>query len=1328
MTTTYLPFGSNNIPVYAYEGFDFTILNSVGSTVSNSSGLNPQSLYFTTDGSGNVQFSVAGPASTLVPSTFPESFTLTSNGFTSVNTVTVNGGRFLDASGVTLSNNSYTFFRNETITPIQLVAPFNVNTPTSIPALPPGLSFVSNSPSNYQISGTPLVVVPNSNYQIIGVQQGGSKVVTSRFNIAISNDRLRMNLTGSSNISGMQIGTAITPRVITSVPPVGSSTVRYTFPVFPDGIVVQDVCGNSYSNITSFTPTDPSYTMVIAGTPTLAAAESFRNSGFTDNNGRTYTVQGSRTVPLPIVENSIPLTFAFEETILFDTPVISNNYTGIPIVSNSNYFGARTYFTASNPPITNIFSPDLASIDPSLSLVFDASLSRAYLTGTTSVPGVKNFTVRAINATPKTRDLAAAVTISNDIVAFSSPVGVDLCYNFILSRPLTQFKPGYYESNIQFVATAASGRPITLSAPALSGTGLTLDSNGLLTGIPSAVTPLTNLVVTASTGTTSATKTVKFAILNDVITLGDASFSFIQNIPITPFQVPVQSTLSGRNIIDYSETGLPNGLSISPAGLVSGTCLDSDVSGTIVITATTGFASGSRSYTFVNEPDTILFTVPQDSYSYIAGQAIDPFRITGVAFSGTAVSNFVSGLPSSYGFLVSSSGLASGVWSNSIPPNPVLPSSSNFTITAQAGGITGDLSVNLTASPVIERTSFVWGTGGYLYKYNDISWSYVSNVTPSNGAFDIQIRNSNVDANFILFTAYNKIWKSTNAAVFSSNALSNFDASGSPTGVYQFVSSLAAKTASTTWWASGTRRVGGDQRSVVIRSDDNSVTWKTFQLLEDSVTGLRMFSRDASGNNSNASLGDSNNPYLNAGIALKYSPDAKVLMAGGLYNDVCGGPVMLRSSNDGFLWQGVNGEFAKECAYLSLDVSGMWVATGSDKYKTSTFNPGSWGGFGGGPTNTIRYSTDAGSNWTVASGGFNTFGYELVHANNIWMATGVDATTSNFSIGVKYSTDGSNWSDVDVFNGSNPYGVISNIGANYLQALAPLPVGSLQYDGSNWNILVQRQDASFNWVTEIRSAPTPTSTWSVTDVTNSFPEISNNITRRFVSWTRPNFLRTSQSKQINIGLTFSTGIGNGPTITSPTTSAFLLYQYVPMSLVLDATTTDGTVYFFIIADELPPGLRFNPLTRTISGKPASQGFYTTRVFAKDSNGVTVLTLNFTVNVPRIVRKQDGAGAYTSLLRQYTEVLGAQNARDNRVLPAQERRLGEFMSPEAPDVVTQAFTTLKCKFCGKTECPTIYEIVETGDAELAICNVLDGNIPDLDATGAPVPNAEPNECD
>jgi hypothetical protein len=115
----------------------------------------------------------------------------------------------------------------------------------------------------------------------------------------------------------------------------------------------------------------------------------------------------------------------------------------------------------------------------------------------------------------------------------------------------------------------------------------------------------------------------------------------------------------------------------------------------------------------------------------------------------------------------------------------------------------------------------------------------------------------------------------------------------------------------------------------------------------------------------------------------------------------------------------------------------------------------------------------------------------------------------------------------------------------------------------------------------------------------------------------------------------------------------------------------GPIYFFLDTTTLPLGLRWNPLTQTISGAPVRTGTVNFTVYAKDSVGITIINLKTNTIIPRIIRKQDGAGAYTSLLRQYTLVNAAQNARDNRVFPSQERALGEFMAPQAPDVVTQS---------------------------------------------------------
>jgi hypothetical protein len=88
----------------------------------------------------------------------------------------------------------------------------------------------------------------------------------------------------------------------------------------------------------------------------------------------------------------------------------------------------------------------------------------------------------------------------------------------------------------------------------------------------------------------------------------------------------------------------------------------------------------------------------------------------------------------------------------------------------------------------------------------------------------------------------------------------------------------------------------------------------------------------------------------------------------------------------------------------------------------------------------------------------------------------------------------------------------------------------------------------------------------------------------------------------------------------------------------------------------------------------------------------------------VIRKQDGAAAYTSLLKQYTEVLAAQSGRDQHMLPNQEVRLGEFMSPVPPTVITQTFNS-DCAKCIITGVDTSGEIVEIDGGVLTL-NILE----------------------
>jgi hypothetical protein len=1534
-----LPFSNNAIQVFAYERFSYVISNPNIATyptmlnVSNTTGFgpNPSPFYFTKTGNTSMTFDISDLSNNLTAGT-TESFKVTvtdgSASLVSSNTVSIGPGRFLDGSGASLSNNVYTFFKNEAITPIRLVAPsFTLSVPISIPSLPPGLSFSSNASNEYRIVGTPSLPINATNYQIIGVQSGGSKIVTTRFNIIVSNERLRVDLSGSSIISNMQIDTAIATRVITAIPPVTTplASIRYTFPVLPDGIVAKNSAGVVQSS--GFSASDASYTMIIEGTPSLTAANAFKNAG-ADSNGLLYTVTATRFNPLPALSNTIPLTFQFAPTVLFDTPTIDPIYVGVPVDQTTNFFVAKTYFISNFglSDISSIFSPNLRS---DLSLVYVPGSSRADLSGNNPLSvGTATFTIRAINSNGIQRDLSQVIVVQNDAVTFNTPPTpiADTCYTFILSRPLTSFKDGYYTSNIQFSATADSGLPVTLAAPGFAGTGLSLDANGFIVGIPSQVTPLTTLSVIADvTGSpATATRNIKFSIVNDTFTFANVAASnlnFIENVPITPVRFPV-TTLSDRNVIGYSLSGFPAGLTIDPTGLVSGTPTSSSpTAGNVTITATTGYTSGSRDFSYNIIPDAILFTTDNDVYSFVAGESNVSIQVKGTTYSGGDATNYGLSLDTSFGLTINPiTGLITGTLTDSIPPNGVLPASQSFTVTGEINDLSDAGQGLLLADPIIQNTSFMWSKGDFYSSNPTNSWVRNSLIPNTPAGFDIVIKNSNVDGNFILAAASNVIYRATNANLFSGVTVG-----GSGNG-NQLVSSLTFKPGTTTWWASGSRVFSDTiRRSIILQSDDNGVSWYPLTGLK-SQTGFELVPRD-----SNASSGG--NPYLLAGVALKYKDG--VIMAGGI-TDGAGSPTMIRSIDDGVTWNNVSvGEFAQESAYFNFDVSGMWIATGSSGYKSVNANQTY-----SSATDTIKYSTDSGGKWLDATGGFTMYGYELVYANNVWVASGVDGLgSSDYRIGLKYSTDGSNWSNVtgvpsidvsasvfeptpvarydfndytagattianqiagpigaatvrtptlNTFITSDPLnkhlqiygpaiyptptgaivtpsvsGVYSvemwvrldtDLGAfgqyfldfrtglngfmigsvpgdpnngpgllgqsiyyntvgeettatspNAIQRLyntgwnqvvvvftapftaamtffarfanefnnpasnvqsspikvadisiyttqlstaqiialynskrsryslpyiiyltpswiAPLPIGSMNYDGSNWNVFRHAQDASGIWTSRVYSSPDiAAATWTSTSVSSAFVSFPNDDAKRFVTYTRPQYLRPSASRVINVTFQLNPGLGVGP-IVSPQSSSFLLYQYVAASLQLSATGT-GQIYFFISAADLPPGLTFNPVTGIISGKPAEPGTFSTRVYAKDDAGITSVTYTFTVNIPRIIRKQDGAGAYTSLLKQYTEVLAAQSARDSRALPTQLTRLGEFMSPVPVAVTTKIFST-NCQNCLREECPAANAIVDANGAFSILCDFIDANNGEVFDAG----NAAANICD
>ena len=1268
-----LSFANNTLATYVYEPFSYTISNpgSYTITISNSSGIPPG--YLVNNGT-EVIFSTSSNAMGVGT----ESFTLTASQggtvvATSSNTVNVNAGRFLDAEapgGAPYDGRIFTFYKNEPITPLPLVAPFAISTPTSVPTLPPGLTYTSNASNTFSITGTPLATVPQSNYLIIGRATGSNlgKIITSKnVGISVSNERVLMNLTGSSIVSPMTVDSAISPRTITAqFPPYPSGgTLRYTWTGLPDGISVVDSSGNNQPS--PFTPSDSNYTLTIQGAPSINAANAYRNAGISSN---TVTFIGTRTNPLPVISNTLPITFRFGETVLFDPITVPTLYSGVAVPSGSISFRAATYFSTGSL-ISNIFSPDLRS---DLSLTFVPGVNaRADLSGIPLVNGSANYTIRAINSNGTSRDLSVPITVASDTVTFDPPTpsSIDTCFNFVLSRPISLSLSGYYTSNIQFRASAASGNPITFSTSSFTGTGLSLsniDSNTVqLVGTPESVRALSTATITASAVGTPATATTsfKFAILNDDISFSQPSatqLSFIQNRAITPIQLTA-TTLSERQVISFTSANLPSGLSISTTGLISGTPAV-DTSGSFTVTGSTGYMSENQVYSYDLTPDSIiLIERPQPSYALTLGGPIPAAKVSGLSYSGIAVTNFLfDSFPVTYGLTIdSSTGVFGGTFTTSLPPDDVLPSNVNFSVQGSAGTLTANLPVEINTSNApqyrwfILKDNIIANTASTLNNWSIVFQSQGElspSLLPFSSYTDYSIRTIDVNTRSILGVT------NTTAVTYSPDG-SNFtdfflpiteyppqEDPPIPTAFYEIGPSAIVRSGSNVYGV-GYNTAEGDLNLATgfWTSQDDGQTWTSnFPLLASGEAGLTLYP--------GAFIKGNLITYKN-GVFLIGAPTGIDTIQ----------PPTARSSDGGITWAAVPSGMKVSVMSISTDAS-RWIMAGSDDYIS--------GGDGWrdppGDSRTLRYSDDDGETWTlVTSGDFNLIAEHVIYGNSIWIAGGYhyDSGSGNTYYALRYSSDGLVWSSFSL--PGTQYPSSSGTQRDYLDAIL--------YDGTSYIVFTTRDDDGSiipRAFTHAADGSSLSSGWTLVTMTTllALGNASSRATRpkgRFLVATLP-------PEPI---LFFPDQTGSGPIVTSPTNTSILLYQYAPMSPITFTATGTGRIYFFVQDVELPRGLSFNSVTNTLSGTPMLIGEYSMTIYVKDDIGVTLLTLGIRVIIPTVTRQQTSAGAWTSLIRQYTIVNAAQNSVNGKTLPATEPPLGEFMRPYPPDSVHEDPICKKC---------------------------------------------------
>ena len=520
--------------------------------------------------------------------------------------IAIGRGRFFPPA----SNTLYDLYQNEPlITTFGSNPVFStvseINSIVTIPSLPNGISFTITDSNTAVLQGTPTLPVPQNTYTVFGSNSSNGNIVSTPILIKVNAQQVIVT-PSSTSFSNLTVDTAITPvQFVARQPSAPILSFQYTWTTLPDGIVFQDLNGSNISQGYG------SNIIQIAGSPTLTAAKFFASNSLLSFQTRLTATQ-NQTNGLRLVGSSL-ITFSFGETVLFADATIPPLYATESIDSKNVFFSADTFFDATN--IFNIQSITAASLPPGLSLSAISLSNKVQLLGIPTTVGSGSYSFTAINTNGVSRTQSFTIPILPDIVSFGSDSPIEnTTYSFIVSKPIT---------SILFSASSSANKtPLTWSISLPQSYGLVLSSTTgslvYLSGTPTIplVQTAVGITVTDTLGV-SATRTILITIENDTFTWPTYSPTYGQNKLIEPFSFDVV-TASGRLIQNYSVIGLPYGLSLSPAGVLSGTLLSgsgkvlslscSGTQITFVLSSTLGYNIG-QTITITNCPNQTISSV-----------------------------------------------------------------------------------------------------------------------------------------------------------------------------------------------------------------------------------------------------------------------------------------------------------------------------------------------------------------------------------------------------------------------------------------------------------------------------------------------------------------------------------------------------------------------------------------------------------------------------------------------------------------------------------------------------------------------------------------------
>jgi hypothetical protein len=494
--------------------------------------------------------------------------------------------------------------------------------------LPTGLTFSSSG----VLSGTPTAANTSPGFTFTVTATDTLGATGSKSFTVIINPAVTITTTTLANWTVNQPGYSQT---ISATGGTGAKTFAATAGTLPTGLALSS--GGALSGTPSATGT---YTFTVTATDTVAASGS-QSYTVTINPAVTITTTSlaSWTVNQPGYNQTITATggtpgYTFAKSagnlptgltlssagVLAGMPTVVGNYVfAITATDSTGATGSQSFSVVINPTvvITTTTLPSWTVNQPGYSATVTAiggtgakTFSRTagtlptgltlssvgVLSGTPTATGTYSFTIKATDTINVSGSQSYTVVI-NPTVAITTTALVNWTVN----------QPGYSQT---ISATGGTGAKTFATTAGTLPTGLTLGSGGVLSGTPSATGTYT-FTVTA-TDTVGATANQSYMVtINSAVTITTAT------LPDGTLTIPYSQTISalggtGSKTFATASGTLPTGLTLSSAGVLSGTPTAlGTYSFTVTATDTVG-ASGSQSYTVTIYPEAtkLVLTAP----------------------------------------------------------------------------------------------------------------------------------------------------------------------------------------------------------------------------------------------------------------------------------------------------------------------------------------------------------------------------------------------------------------------------------------------------------------------------------------------------------------------------------------------------------------------------------------------------------------------------------------------------------------------------------------------------------------------------------------------